>query len=82
MLFFVSWRYRHVFEPDLRPSVSRMPVHIPHSEIEKLAFQAERVRIFAIGEYPGVTLVYGIPKVCRFSFSLFLQKTGCFYVFL
>ena len=31
------------------------PVHISHSEIEKLAFQAEGVDIFATGEYLGGT---------------------------
>ncbi len=31
----------------------RMPVHIPHSEIEELAFQAQSVGIFAVGEYPA-----------------------------
>ena len=32
-----------------------MPVHIPRPKIEKLAFQAKGVGIFAKGEYPAVS---------------------------
>ena len=48
----------------------RKPVHIPHSEIGKLAFPAESVGIFAKGEYPAVFYSKDTPCGCPFFFSL------------
>ena len=40
-----------------------MPVHIPHSKIEKLAFQAQSVGIFAFSEYPACTSKKGLSQM-------------------
>ena len=52
-------RVTHANRPAPSAAGAREPVRIRRSEIEKLAFQAESVRIFANGEIPGGALLDG-----------------------